>query len=208
MADFDAKPAATGAQAPAAPRVGMLIRAAKLIYGGGEYLCVMRDVSSGEIKLRLFHPLPVGDEPFELELANGDRHAMVRLWERDGHAGFRFLERVSVAELVNENGPFGKRPLRLRMKLPATITINGDEYPALVLDLSQQGARIETPAYLALDQQIRVAIQGLPEIWAKVRWRNLPAVGLVFETTFKLDELARLTAALQASPDGQAARYG
>jgi hypothetical protein len=185
----------------AAPRFTTLIRSAKIISSCGEYLCVLRDVSSTGIKVRLFHPLPT-ESRLILELANGERYPVERVWERDDYAGLRFSGQVSVEHLLNEDGPMPKRPVRLKMELPALISINGETTPAIVRDLSQQGARIETSAQLAMDQQLRLEVHGLPTIYAKVRWRRHPNAGLVFEQTFKLDELARLAATLQpTTPD-------
>ena len=45
-----------------APRFTLLIRTAKLLSSSGEYLCVIRDVSSEGIKVRTFHQLPDGED--------------------------------------------------------------------------------------------------------------------------------------------------
>ena len=42
-----------------AARVTLLIRAAKIVHPGGEFLCVVHTVSETGVRLRLFHPLPV-----------------------------------------------------------------------------------------------------------------------------------------------------
>ena len=44
-----------------AQRFTLLIRTAKLVCESGEYLCVIRDVSSTGVRLRLFHDLPADD---------------------------------------------------------------------------------------------------------------------------------------------------
>lgn len=183
-----------------APRFTLLIRTAKLISAGGEYLCVVRDASASGIKVRLFHPLP-RQPVLTLELANGDRFEVERVWESDGDAGLRFTAPVDVAKLVAEEAPFPKRPVRLRLQLAALISVHGDCTAAVVRDLSQQGAQIESTRHLAMDQQLRLEIQHMSPIFAKVRWRRHPAYGLVFEQTFKLDELARLAALLQPPAD-------
>ena len=45
---------ASGAEARGAERYTVLLRTAKLIAGGAEYLCVLRDISATGVKLRLF----------------------------------------------------------------------------------------------------------------------------------------------------------
>ena len=183
-----------------APRFALLIRTAKLISASGEYVCVVRDVSATGVKVRLFHPLP--QQPvLMLELANGDRYPVERVWENGGDAGLRFTSPVAVAHLVAETGAYRKRPVRLRLQLAALISVQGDSSAAIVRDLSQQGAQIESTRHLAMDQQLRLEIAQLAPIFTKVRWRRHPAYGLVFEQTFQLDELARLAAMLQPPVD-------
>lgn len=182
----------------AAPRISLLIRAAKLIAPSGEYLCVLRDASATGVKVRCFHPLPA--QAMLLELGNGDRYEVERVWEREDHAGLRFRSPVPVEYLVNEDGRYRKRQVRVRVTLPALLVSGRDVVRATVRDLSQQGARIECEGQLALDRRFRVEIEGLPPVQAKVRWRRPPAAGLVFEETFRLEEFARLTYRLQPLP--------
>lgn len=53
-----------------APRFTLLIRAAKLITGDGEFLVVVRDISRDGLKVRTFHPLPP-DLDYAIELSGG-----------------------------------------------------------------------------------------------------------------------------------------
>ena len=182
-----------------AARVNMLIRPAKLITRGGEFLCVLRDVSNGGCKVRLFHPLP-HPGAMVLELGNGDRYEVEAVWERDDHAGLRFTRPVPVEYVVNEEGPYRKRPVRLRLSLPALLVAGREAIPVMLRDLSQQGAQIACEARLAVDQTVRLEIDSVPSIVAKVRWRRADSLGLVFEQTFRLDEFARLAARLQPAP--------
>lgn len=200
---------AAGDEQRAGPRFNLLIRPAKLVFAdGGEYLCVLRDVSPGGCKARIFHPLPP-EGAMVLELGNGDRYQADRAWERDDHVGLSFREQVPVEYLLNEDGRYRKRPVRLRLKLPALIIAGREAIRADLQDLSQQGAQLTCDSHLAVDQQVRLEIAGLAPIVSKVRWRRPPAVGLVFEQTFRLDDFARLAAKLQASgsagPDSRCA---
>lgn len=179
-------------------RVNLLLRPAKLVGRGRDYLCVLRDVSSGGCKVRLFHPLPE-DPGLSLELGNGELCPVEPVWEQDNHAGLRFLRPVPVGHLINDHGVFRKRPVRLRLShQPALLVIGGERKPVILQDISQQGARLECSAHVAVDQQVRLEIPNGPAIVAKVRWRRAGSVGLVFEQTFRLDELARLVIALHS----------
>lgn len=174
------------------PRFTLLFRAVKLIAAGGEFMCIMRDASASGVRLQLFHPMPPVQQ-FVLEMANGDRHAMAMVWERDGNAGFHFAERIDVARLIGDAGPYPKRAVRLAVDVP--VQVSGRVLPtvkAMIRNLSQQGVRIDCDAHLALDQIVQIKGAGLPDLSARVRWRKGSAYGLVLDRTFRFEELALL----------------
>lgn len=180
----------------AAPRFALLLRTAKLIGSAGEFLCVVRDVSATGISVRTFHPLPTGK--LALELPNGDRHRLDKVWEKDGAAGFQFADEVDVERLIEGKGRFPKRGVRLHLELAATLTALGGVHDAVLRNISQQGARIETRSRLALDQRVQLELKGMAAVRAVVRWRKDQEYGLAFVDTFQFAELARLAAVLQA----------
>ncbi len=189
----------TGAQLRASARYALLIRAAKLVVGGNEFPCIIRDASATGVKVRLFQPLPATMD-LAIELANGDHYPAQQVWAQDGHAGLRFLDEVAIERLLEEaHAPFRKRPLRLRLALPAIVHSGGEAVEAGFHNISQQGARIECAKWLLVDELVRLETGLTPPIYAKVRWRDHPRYGLVFEQTFKLDELARVSAALHSA---------
>lgn len=182
-----------------APRFTLLIRTAKLLSSSGEYLCVIRDVSSEGIKVRTFHQLPDG-ENFTIELANGDRQPVNKVWEDGWVYGFHFAEPVPLERLLAE-APDGlrKRPVRLRLALPLRLHAGGRALDATFIDISQHGACIECGEHLAINQRVRLTSDCLPELVGCVRWRRRPFYGLIFAQTFRFDELARLTAPHQSA---------
>lgn len=184
-------------------RVALLLRAGKLVSPEGEFLCIVRDASNGGIKARLLHDLP-GARTFDLELANGESYPIELIWQADGHAGFRFLDRpIDVHGLVEETCPFPKRGLRLRLSLPVSVKEGGESRPAQLRDISQHGAQIEIEPGLAIGQRIGLGGCGLPDLEATVRWRRRAAHGLVFQRGFRLDELAELVGRLRDSENGE-----
>lgn len=179
-----------GAERRIASRFTLLIRAAKLVCGAREQLCVIRDASQTGVKLKLFHPLREA-EGLVLELANGERFPVEPVWQADGHAGFRFPDEVDMARLVEtERGQFPSRRLRLNVDLPVRIVAGGAVVDATMVNISQQGAGIHCAEHLALDQLVRLEAPARPAIHAKVRWRRKPAYGLIFEQTFGFEQLA------------------
>ncbi len=207
MADSELDQAFGGLEKREMPRYVLLLRPAKIVTQSGEYLCILRDVATKGVRLRLFHPLP-SEAHMVLELSNGDRYDVEKVWERDDQAGFNFVHQAELAQLLEERSRFRKRQVRLRLELNGHVTARGISSPAVLHDLSQQGGRILTALALAIDQNVHIKAGGLPPIDAKVRWRRETAqgteAGLVFEQTFRLDQLARMVAALQPFAAGAA----
>jgi hypothetical protein len=97
--DIAASP--TGAELRAAPRFTLLIRAAKLIVDGREFLCILRDASATGVKIRLFTPIPE-HKSLAIELGTGERHEARLVWTTGDHAGLQFLEEIDVQRLLDE----------------------------------------------------------------------------------------------------------
>lgn len=196
-----------GGEHRAAPRYTLLIRTAKLLCASGEFLCIIRDASSTGVSIRTFHLLPE-HEQLMLELPNGDQHPIERVWEKEGAAGFRFPVEVDIDRLLNNRGRFPKRPVRLKLQLPALISSHGRTAGVVIHNLSQQGAQIESPLHLALEQKLRLEADNLPSIQAAVRWRSGSQYGLVFDDTFQFSELAKLAAQLQGKCSVECGSWG
>jgi hypothetical protein len=179
-----------------APRFALLIRAAKLASADAEFLCVVRDASEEGVSVRLFHSLPPGAE-LTLEMPNGDRYPLQRVWEEEDSAGFRFREPVELDRIIEGPSRFPRRPVRVRLDVPCCLLLGSRRVRAMISNLSQQGAQIRTQEFLSLVQRIRIEIDGLPQITAKVCWRENDCYGLSFEDTFQFAELAALAFDLQ-----------
>ena len=178
-----------------APRFTLLIRAAKLVSGTTEFLCILRDASETGVSVRLFHPLPA-DLELTLELPNGDRHPLERVWEEEGKAGFRFREAVELGRIIESRSPV-RRSMRVRLEVPCSVVLGDRRVRATIGNLSQEGALIRTQERLSLIQRVRIAIEDGPEIAAKVSWRRDDDYGVSFEDSFQFSELAALAFDLQ-----------
>lgn len=180
----------------AAPRYFSLIRAAKLVCGQGEFLCVIRDVSSNGIGLRTFHRLPT-DPTLALELQNGELFELKEVRRNGLDGSYRFMRPVPVERLINETWNFPKRQMRLNICVPLTISTLTKRAEATTFNISQQGARIECDEVFAIDQKVCVSGEGIADLRATVRWRRDSNYGLAFENTFSLQQLAMLAVNLQ-----------
>lgn len=180
----------------AAPRFISLIRAAKLVSTQGEFVCVVRDVSSTGVRLRCFHTLPL-ESAMALELQNGDMFEIERVRDDGAEASFRFTSEVPLQRLVQETWLYPRRPLRLSIAIPLSLRTTAGLVAAVTQNISQQGCRLETASPLALEQAVIVESPHLPGIRAKVRWRRDGACGLVFDDTFSLRDFSVHVARLQ-----------
>lgn len=191
-------PARSGAELRGAPRFALLLRVAKLVVDGRERFCVIRDASATGLKVRLFAPLP---HPAELyvELANGDRHRVECMWNANDHAGLRFLEPIELEHLLDEARSSGKRRhVRLRIALEGVLHSGKEAVPVSLRDISQQGAGLDSEKWLLLNELVKIETPILPPTYAKVRWRDHPRYGVIFEQIFKLEDLAQRCAGLPA----------
>lgn len=174
----------------ASARVTVMIRPAKLIVDNREYLCVVRDVSEGGLKLRLFHALPRHDH-LTIEFESGERQGIRLVWHSDDLIGCHFIDDVDLPRLIAAHqGPYPRRQPRLQVAVEAVLCTGGLRTPIIMRDISQRGASIDCPGWLMIDELVRIESKVLPTIHAKIRWRRPPRYGVVFEQTFRLEELA------------------
>lgn len=188
------------AESRVAPRHALLILAAKLVVNNAEYLCLLRDASDTGISLQMFHEIPDGTEMI-LELQSEEHHRVEPVWREGRRMGMRFSQPIDVQRLIEMPAPFERRPIRVRTCVTAAIgTPLGDNAMCTILDLSQHGAKVACGHSFALDQRVRLVASGMPTVSAKIRWRKDEMLGLAFETTFPLSELANIVAGFHAAP--------
>ncbi len=181
-------------EARAAPRVSLLLRAAKLISPSAEFLCILRDVSATGLKARLFHRLPP-ERPLKLELGNGQRFTVEPIWEEDSHAGFRFLhDEIDVTELVRESTPFKRRSLRLRLERDIAVIEGTQRRKAQLRDISLLGVAIDIDTPLPLRGEVTIEHRDIPLGAARVRWRRGTVHGLILQRSLTMEALARFLA--------------
>ena len=173
-----------------------MIRTAKITGRSGEFLCVVSDISTTGVSVRLFHPLP-HETALKLEMPNGDSLPLELVWEKDGRAGFRFAKEVDLGRVLQGHSQWPKRPIRLNLDMPAKLTGLTGRFEAKIKNISLQGAQIECDDRLAIDQRLRLSSAVLPEIVTKVRWRKGNVYGLIFDDTFQFADLARIAALAQ-----------
>ncbi len=186
--------AASAGDMRAAPRASVVIRAAKLIAGQRELLCIIRNISRTGLMIRAFEPLPK-TEGLILETETGACHEVDLIWTDGLQAGLRFRAPIEVEGFLKDTEkPFSRRPVRLATTLVAEVRTDGGLALGRIVNISRSGAQIECARHLALDERVCLSISGMPLIAARIRWRSKPFYGVTFENAFRLDELGRLLA--------------
>lgn len=172
------------------------LRVAKLRCLSGEYVCIIQDVSETGTKLRMFHEHPPETFMF-LELSNGEFYPVERRWTDGEFAGFRFANAIKVDEIINTQGPEGRRPITLRVEYPAKVTSGDVTSPAVIMELSPEGACLSLDRKLPLRAMVRVEIPGMLSRIAHVCARKDNLHQVVFQHPFALKELAGITMEMQ-----------
>ncbi|MBS0253631.1 MAG: PilZ domain-containing protein [Proteobacteria bacterium] len=189
-------PQPQGAELRRAERYTVLLRTAKIIEGGREFLCVLRDVSATGVKLKIFHRLPPGK--LVLELNDGQRFMIEPMWCDGEHAGCRFDEPVDVRRFLETSGdPYNRRKVRLNLQKQARLVVRGQQFEVRLSNLSGHGAGIESDVPLMQYEPVRMEVAGMPVLYGKVCWAEPPRYGIVFDFGFRLEQLAAHVAALQ-----------
>ena len=200
--ELGARAGRPGAEYRQDARKRLMLRVAKLRCHDGEYLCVIHDVSESGVRLRLFHAHPPEGHMF-LELANGALYAVERRWIDGDYAGYRFSSRIDTAAFVSESCPTDGRAIRLRISHPVWITADGESGPAMLADLSQEGACIESARTVARRAPLNLEFPESAPRRTHVCWRKGASHGVIFQESLTLEGLARL--ALQLQPYGEEA---
>jgi hypothetical protein len=126
-----------------------------------------------------------------VELANGESYRVECIWHEGDNAGLRFCEPIPLASLLDYARDAGRRRhLRLRLTLDALLHLGETTTAITIHDISQQGAAIKTEKWLLVNELVKLETALLPTIYARVRWRNHPHYGIIFEQTFQLEDLA------------------
>ncbi|MEQ1497725.1 MAG: PilZ domain-containing protein [Novosphingobium sp.] len=183
----------------------LMLRTAKVVCQSGEYVCLVRDVSAGGVGLRFLHDVPEEKRIF-LELANGALYPIERTWADQGQAGYRFAAQVVLENFLSEASLFAHRPVRLRLKVPVLLTVDGHDFRAMLADISRCGAKLNVDRLLPQGAFARFDAAGLPLRFGHIRWRKDHDHGIVFQEAIPLEELARCLHTLQpcaVAPGGE-----
>ncbi|MEQ7872478.1 PilZ domain-containing protein [Sphingomonas sp. ASV193] len=179
-----------------------LFRVGSMTVGGHRELCLIKNISAGGMKLRVYSPVDPG-ETLTIELKCGQPIAGKVIWADSDSVGVAFDEPIDVIELLSAsmNGPKPRMP-RIATSTFATVREGASVYRFRACDISQGGMKLQSETVLPPNSDIVVTMSGLEPLPGVVRWCADGFVGITFN---RLIPLAELVDWLQAQRASQAA---
>ena len=175
-------------------RQTMVLRVGILEHDGRTSFCIVKNISSHGVQVKLFGRLVPGSD---VRLQIGDEDSLVgrAVWLRDQLAGIAFASALDATTLlrVTQNLAATKRRSTPRLNASARLLLRtgGKTYSGELRDISASGARIRTTKPVSSDHSITLDLPDLPPLKAYVRWTDETEVGVVFETPIPIQIIAK-----------------
>jgi len=176
-----------------------LYRVGSITIDGKSELCLVRNVSAGGMKIRVYHQVSVG-AALSIELKSGQGITGKVGWV-DGHnIGVTFDEPIDIVGLLSASLD-GPRPRMPRIELGAEITIREgtSTYRVLACDISQGGLKVATQTILPIGGDVVITLRGLQSLAGVVRWSENGFCGMTFNKLLPLPELVNW---MREQPEG------
>lgn len=166
-------------------RQKMILRVGVLIQNGKTSFCLVRNVSSAGVQVKLYcRTCRLGD--VVIRVADEDRIDAKIVWIKHQRAGIEFdtsIDPSTLLRLQQKLNPVKRRSMpRIEATSYAAVRVDGCNVQAVLGDISSMGARITTSRPLEVDTRVCVRFPELPELRAHVRWIDGAECGLAFET--------------------------
>ena len=163
----------------------MILRVGLLEQHGKASFCLIRNVSSAGIKVKLYTPSATNGDVV-VRVADEEPIAGQIVWIKNADAGISFEKGTDPAILLRlqqKLSPVRRRSMpRIKASSCAALRVSGRTIPAMLRDISSMGARVTTSRSLEVGALAFIKFPDLPELKGFVRWNENLDSGLVFET--------------------------
>lgn len=171
----------------------MRVARLKNIQMHAECLGMVRDVSSGGMKIDALFPLEVGHR-ISVALLDDQELTGEIVW-RDGRTvGVKFTEGIEVDEILAKPSirTDGERSRFARFQTcqPSRVTYNNHEYDAVLSNISQRGAKLLCDAAPKMNSNIVIRTDANQSVAANVKWCSRRIISVEFHRFLSLTELA------------------
>lgn len=178
---------------PREERYLTILLVARMITEAGDGICRIRNISSGGLMLETAAILTAGQR-IRIELRNHRSVEGKVVWARAPRAGVQFDTPVDAEELLEarearHRGAHAPRAPRLATECPVRVRADVGSTDALMVDISQCGAKLRLDRRFARDELVTLSIPGIGPVRAAVRWVREGEMGLMFLETISFADL-------------------
>jgi hypothetical protein len=171
----------------------MVLRVALLDSQWGASFCLLKNISSSGVQIRLFAPLEAGSA-IRLRVGDEDSVEGSVAWVLKDTAGITFKRGLAPGDLLRVRQKFAARRRRSSPRVEvggqAIIATGGGTYAVELRDLSTSGAKVRTRLPIGPGRTAILSLPDLPRLKSYVRWSQHLDLGLVFETPIPVHILA------------------
>lgn len=181
-------------------RLTTILLIGRMVTAGGDWVCRVRNLSSGGLMAECDARLIVG-EHVRIELRNLSVLEGAVMWTRPPRAGLQFFDPVDVPTLLHggaQDPTRRPRAPRLSATCPVLLSHLGQTTAPLLRDLSQSGCRLGITSPPPVGTLMRVTIPGLAARHATLRWARDGDAGFAFNEMLSFAELSAWQADLAA----------
>jgi hypothetical protein len=174
-----------------ASRLTTILMVGRLVAHGRDYLCRMRNVSTGGMMVECDAALAPGDR-VRVELRNLNVVDGEVMWAAGPRVGLRFDGAIDVTDLFQvppERREQRPRAPRLTGAGRVRLHHEGRDGAADLCDVSQSGCRLSVTKPLPIGAVVRLTVRGLPQRRATVRWAEDGLAGFEFTELLSFAEL-------------------
>jgi hypothetical protein len=178
-------------RSPREARLTTILLVGRLVTGDRDWVCRVRNLSSGGLMVECDAALAVG-MAVRIELRNLTVLDGEIVWTRPPRAGVRFVAPADVAELLRSGTGQSRRPRAPRLSATCRVLFwyQGRTSAQTLVDLSQSGCRLAIAQPPPVDWPVRITIPGLPPRHATVRWVGDGEAGFAFREILSFRELS------------------
>jgi len=174
-------------------RETLVLRVGLLESDGRTSFCLVRNISSGGVQVRLFAPLARGRH---VRLRVGDEQPLDGrvIWVREQSSGIKFdcpLDPKTLLRVAQKLAASKRRSSpRVNASARTVLRTAGHSYSAELCDISTAGARVRTQRVVTPGPSVLLTLPGLPPLKAYVRWVADHEIGLSFEAPIPIQVIA------------------
>lgn len=168
------------------------MRVARLANEQAEGLGMVRDVSSGGMKIDAFLPLEIG-QTVSIALLDDQELTGIVAWKEGQSVGIEFAQDVPVEQILAKptQKSDGQRTRLPRFAIDRNITLEygGNKLPSTICDISQRGVKLLCSAKIAVHSNIMIRSAERRPVMATVKWRGGDYLGAEFHRLMSMEEL-------------------